>query len=100
MDYRKRKYYLVRLDTCAFDMRMEYLKLASSTLKIHAPYGHFEYGKYDGDYKSKTGLLCVQMMISCKKEDSELVEYELRKACRNDGSYSAFSELTKEVCGQ
>ena len=46
------------------------------------------------------------MMISCKKEDSEALEYELRKAERNDNDSrpmrygSHFLKLSKELCGQ
>lgn len=41
-----------------------------------------------------------QMMLSCKKEDSENLEYELRKAESRDGWGSRFLKLDKELCGQ
>ena len=47
------------------------------------------------------------MMFSCKREDSETLEYELRKAERRDREYnsiystgSKFLKLNKELCGQ
>lgn len=103
MDYRKRNYYLVAFDYCSYDMRMKYCKLASPSLKVHSPYNHVKNQNHhdyvDGNY--------WQMMLSCKKEDSEALEYELRKAERNDKEYnsvysfgSRFIKLDKELLGQ
>jgi hypothetical protein len=103
MDYRERNYYLTTIDYLSYDMRLKYYKMAAPSLKIHAPYNHIKNKSYydyvDGSY--------WQMMLSCKKEDSEALEYELRKAERNDsrcnGVYSYgshFFKLSKEVCGQ
>ena len=64
MDKRERNYYLVRFDWQSKDMRMRCIKTISPKVKIH----HRENG----------------LLISCPKEYSESVEYELQKAERND----------------
>lgn len=64
MDRRKRNYYQVHFDYQSSDMRKRYLVIASPSIKFH--------------YR-ENGL-----MISCLKDDAEAVEYELRKAERND----------------
>ena len=105
MDYRHRNYYLVVIDWSSYNMRMLYYKMAAPSLKAHPPYRHFKNGReYDAQNDGAKGH-CWQMMLSCKKEDSEALEYELRKAERNDtdnhtwsGSY--FLKLSKELCGQ
>lgn len=97
MDYRKRNYYLANIDYFSYDMRLRYYKLASPSLKIHPPYYHF---KNNDKLQDKVNGRYWQMMLSCKKEDSEALEYELRKAERNDGCGSRFLKLDKELCGQ
>lgn len=103
MDYRKRNYYLVTISYLSYDMRLNYYRLAAPSLKIHAPYGHFK--GYDKDYDGvcMKELWCSgywQIMLSCKKEDSEALEYELRKAERNDNGNSYFIKLDKCLLGQ
>lgn len=103
MDYRDRNYYLVRIDSLSYDMRMQYFKLASPSLKIHPPYNHFKNNDSDHDAVFTHKLGCgsyLNMMLSCRKEDSEAVEYELRKSERRDGYGSRFLKLDKELCGQ
>ena len=110
MDYRYRNYYFVTIDYCSYDMRMRYFKLAAPSLKIHSPYNHFKNSnkEYDGEYTKDLGYGGYwQMMFSCKREDSETLEYELRKAERRDREYnsiystgSKFLKLNKELCGQ
>lgn len=110
MDYRYRNYYLVTVDWCSYDMRMEYFRIAAPSLKIHSPYNHFKNSskEYDGQYTKHLGYGGYwQMMLSCKREDSEALEYELRKAVRNDREYnsiysvgSSFLKLDKSLCGQ
>jgi hypothetical protein len=97
MDYRHRNYYLVKLDPFARDMRVRYFKLASPSLKIHPPYYHIKYNKYPQD---KIDGWYWQMMLSCKIEDSDALEYELQKANRRDDFGSRFFKLNKEICGQ
>lgn len=110
MDYRNRNYYLVTIDYCSYDMRMRYFQIAAPSLKVHSPYNHFKCNEkeYDGRYTRHLGYGGYwQMMLSCKKEDSDALEYELRKAERNDREYnsiyltgSKFLKLNKELCGQ
>ncbi len=64
MDKRERNYYLVRFDWRSKDMRIGFIKMISPKIKFR----HRENG----------------LLVSCPKEDSEAVEYELRKAERND----------------
>ena len=104
MDYRERSYYLVTIDYISYDMRLKYYKLAAPSLKIHAPYNHIKWSDREKDLLHGSYW---QMMLSCKKEDSEALEYELRKAERNDNEYNSvysfgshFIKLSKELCGQ
>ena len=107
MDWRERKYYLVSFHRFNRDMRMRFFKNAAPSLKMSAPYGHKAYhvdGKkpqsvYDGVWYKDTGLFLPECMMSCRTEEAEALEYELRKMVRND-KYSGFYELTKEFCGQ
>ena len=102
MDYRNRDYYLATIDYVSYDMRLKNYKLAAPSLKIHSPYNHVK-NTYNRDYIDGRYW---QMMLSCKKEDSEALEYELRKAERNDkydGLYSYgshFIKLDKWFLGQ
>lgn len=98
MDYRERNYYLARIDYCSYNMRIGIFKIATPSLKIHAPYDHI---KSNGERQDKINGRYWQMMLSCRKEDSEALEYELRKAERRDRkSFSYFFKLNKEICGQ
>lgn len=97
MDYKTRNYYLVTLDNYSHNMRLRYFKLAAETLKIHAPYFHIKDNNYTQDYYNNRYW---QMMLSCKKEESEALEYELDKAKRRDDNGSNFIKLTKDICGQ
>src|SRR5574344_481940 len=111
MDWRNRDYYLVTTDYTSYDMRMNFYRIAAESLKVHQPYNHLPHnlykqdGKfnkydYDGEHVATTGMNYVQAMMSCKKEDSESLEYEFRKGQRNDGYGTRFFKLTKEICGQ
>lgn len=101
MDYRERNYYLATIDYCSYDMRMKHLKIVAPSLKIHSPYNHFKHNKdYDGVFTNKQGYGGYwQMMLSCRKENSEALEYELNKGKRNS-RLTNFLKLNKELCGQ
>lgn len=107
MDWRERKYYLASIPWDTKDMRLRFFKIAAPSLKVSSPYGHKVYyekkGKlrsvYDGVWYRDTGLYLPDCMMSCRTEEAEALEYELRKMVRNDGC-SGFYELTKEFCGQ
>lgn len=103
MDYKNRKYYLVSIPYFSRAMRLSYFKIAAPTLKMSPPYNHIRREtkypvKYDGQHARLTNVLRPDMMISCKIEHSEALEYELRKMVRNDNG--RFCELTKEICRQ
>ena len=97
MDYRNRDYYLATIYYVSYDMRLKYYKLAAASLKIHSPYNHI---KGSSTLQDRANNYYWQMMLSCRKEDSESLEYELRKAERNDKYGSHFIKLSKELCGQ
>lgn len=83
MDRRERKYYLVTFNYDSYDMRMEYTKICCPSRKVH-PVKQCWIDIYK-DY--------WQMLMSCKNEHSESLEYELRKAIRNDKGVTAFIEI-------
>lgn len=97
MDWRERDYYLVNIEYFSYSMRLRYYKLAAPSLKIHPSYNHIKGNENKRDVINNRYF---QMMLSCKKEDSEPLEYELRKSVRNDGCCSRFLKLNKEICGQ
>ena len=97
MDYRFRNYYLVHIGSFSYNMRLNNFKLLIPSLKIHPPYYHL---KSNGHSADKINGRYWQMMLSCKKEDSEAIEYELNKAVRRDERGSRFIKLNKEICGQ
>lgn len=102
MDWRERNYYLATINYCTRDMRIEYYKLVAPSLKIHTPYHHIKNGRDRDNVEGRYW----EMMLSCRKEDSDCLEYELRKAERRDEIYypgsfgSHFLKLNKELCGQ
>ena len=77
MDWRERKYYAVSFDWRSRDMRLGYLRTIDG-LRIH-PYKNIE---KQTDEKDARGL--YQCLIGVPAESSDAVEYELRKAERND----------------
>ena len=105
MDYRDRKYYLVTLSYSSYKTRLNKFKQIAPSLKISAPYNHFKNGKsYDGANTVDLCNCCYynywQMLISCNKQESDLLEYELNKMLVKDKKYSYFIELHKNLCGQ
>ena len=110
MDWRKRDYFLIHTSWRSYDMRHMFYKIAAPSMKSHKPFNHFKldsqniewFKNYDGNHLRALGLYFPfpQEMISCKKEESEALEYELRKAYRNDGHESNYIKLTKELIPQ
>lgn len=103
MDWRERNYYLVYTNPFAYRMRHEYYRLAAPSLKRNSLCGHFRNyisaDNHNGYYEETVETWgCPQEMISCRIEDSEALEYELRKAVRREDCN--FCKLTKEMCGQ
>ena len=77
MDWRGRKYYCVRFYWSAIDMRLEILQ-RMGRVKIH-PYKDVT---KQPDELEERGY--YQYLLGVPVELSEVVEYELRKAKRND----------------
>lgn len=116
MDYRERKYYLVRFnDGSGFmwwsrnhdDGGQKYsnycnmLKHKIPSIKIHKPYNHFRFDNikkdnYDGDVKE---IGYIQLMISCRKEYCEAFEKIVSKIKEQD-NYVVCKEITREMCLQ
>ena len=97
MDWRERKYYLIRLNDSTLywwnrthnDFGWKYttyynmLKNTIHSIKFSSPYNHFKeywgkrkYGYYDGDV---AGIKYVQFMVSCRKEYCDLFEKTMRE---------------------
>lgn len=111
MDYRKRKYYLVAF--CYFNQSIYEIKNKVPSVKIHPPYNHFRNKKaknfikkfnltnrdlYDGDIHGKY----VQTMLSCKKEESDILEKLIEEDLKDEfiGRYTHISNVTKSDLGQ
>lgn len=88
MDYRERKYYFVLIEYGSYDMRLRYFHIVAPSLKVH----------YMNDYRRRFAKQCdfmyPNLLLSCRKEDAEDLEYEMRKAERRD-SYSTWQEVTR-----
>ena len=102
MDYRERKYYFVKFAWHSYDMRMEIIKNIP-TVKISSPYLRFVNDRNAFAKLVHSIDFYPQMLVSCRKEHCECLEYELRKAERRDdeiGFGSNFYPITQEVAGQ
>lgn len=102
MDYKQRKYYLVRFSYADFNYRMQMLKICVPSVRLHKPYNHFK--SCEGfDFNATQNMqmpVYWQMMVSCYPDHEEALLYELRKAKRNDDYGCDWMELTQSVCGQ
>jgi len=92
MDWRGRKYYVARFSSDAYSMRIGILKNIDS-VRLHCP-AQSDYKIRISDEVEPRGY--YQILIGCKLEDSEIVEYELRKAERND-SCSDWKEIKRDM---
>lgn len=107
MDYRERKYFLIRLNY--YNKELKELKELVPSIEFHAPYNHFnnESAKklknakklnnlepivYDGDILRGY----IQQMVSCKIEDSE----KLLSYFKSKGLFTYIIEITKEKLRQ
>lgn len=117
MDYRERRYYLVRFNDGSgyigmwwsknhdnnserYSTYCNMLKRKIPSIKVHAPYNHFKtntdkYG-YDG---SMENIGYIQLMISCRKEEIEKFK-DILLEIREKDDYLVVKEITKEMCGQ
>lgn len=116
MDYRERRYYLVRFSDSnlnwwnrghddygiRYDSYINMIHHEIPSIKIHAPYNHFKtntdkYG-YDG---SMDDVGYIQLMVSCRKTYIEQFE-NLISEIKTEDKYGVVvvKEITKEMCGQ
>lgn len=82
LDRRERKYYLATFEYDSHNMRMDYIKTCCESRKVHPVKECWR--KQFGNY---------QMLISCRKEQSKSLEYELKKAIRNDKGKTKYLEV-------
>ena len=102
MDYRERKYYLVRFNY--FNKVVSEIKREIPSIKIHEPYNHFRDKSkintkdiYDGEKYGKY----IQVMISCRKEYSYKFEFLMMSmAMHNKFGYIYCAPVTKEELKQ
>lgn len=93
MDYRERKYYFVLFDYYARQMRERYFKICAPSVIIRPMNDRLR-----GLAKSM-GFQYPNAFLSCRKEDADDLEYEMRKAERRD-MCSTWEEITKDKIGQ
>lgn len=115
MDWRERKYYLVRFNDSTLgwcnkrhdDYGVGYsdycsmIKHTVPTVKFGKPYNHLKHNNikkdnYDGEIKE---IGYVQLLMSCRKENCHILENILNDISCGD-QYCIFKELNKEMCGQ
>lgn len=115
MDWRERKYYLVRFNDSRLDWwnkghddygvrYSDYcstIKNAVPTVKFGKPYNHFKQNNtekynYDGDIKD---IGYIQLLVSCRKENCHILESKLKDIGYKD-KYCMFKEITKDMCEQ
>lgn len=116
MDYRERRYYLVRFNDGSgfewwsknhddfgrkFSNYCNMLKGKIPSIKIHKPYNHFKSNNkkkdnYDGEIKE---IGYVQLMISCRKEYYESFKKIISEIKEQDNCVVC-KEITREMCEQ
>lgn len=90
MDWRARKYYAVTFSMEAQDMRVRNLKLIGKGITVH--FGR-DVPKQPDEIEERDTYLCV---IGCNIDQCDAVEYELRKAERND-DYCMWKEIKRDL---
>lgn len=115
MDWRERKYYLVRFndstlswwnkkhDDCGvgYSDYCSTIKHTVPTVKFGKPYNHFKHNdikkdNYDGEIIE---IGYVQLLMSCRKENCHILENILNDISCKD-KYCIFKEITKDMCEQ
>ena len=89
MDWRDRKYYIVTFCFDSYDMRMSFLKLIPNI-----KFTDYKNIPKQRDEVEERGN--YQVMIGVPNSSSEAVEYELRKAERND-FYCKWKEIEQDL---
>lgn len=102
MDWRGRKYYVARFSAGSYDMRMEMLRNIEG-VSLHPPTKNDFRVKMPDETESRG---YYQTLIGCRFDVHDIVEYELRKAERNDDGASGWKEIKRDtskkyfdVCG-
>ena len=90
MDWRDRKYYCVSFDWRSKDMRLEYIKLIDDRIKIH----YCKHVSKQPDETEDRGH--YQILLSVPSGCYDSVEYELRKAERND-DWCCWKEIKRKT---
>ena len=92
MDWRGRRYYVVRFSPEAYDMRIDILKnVYGASLHCSIP-DNFN-TKYP-DEKEVRGY--YQILIGCREDQREGIELELRRAESRDGKYTFWKEIQRD----
>lgn len=91
MDWRGRKYYIATFSPEAYDMRINILKNIES-VKLSSPIK--KYNIKLPDEQEERGY--YQILIGCRLGDHEIVEFELRKAKRND-IFTEWKEVKRDI---
>ena len=97
MDWRNRKYYLVRLSIEEYEYRIRQLKLIQG-IRIHNPTQLASTNTYNTSFKFKDEQEprgYYHFLIGCKTDISELVEFELRKSQRSGSSWKEIKQKIK-----
>ena len=93
MDWRNRKYYVVRFSHIECEYRLQALKLINN-VRIHCPTESSV--SYDHKYKDEAEPRgYYQYLIGCNNEFSDAVEYELRKAHRYGSNWREIKQYQK-----
>ena len=90
MDWRGRKYYAVTFSPEAQDYRVWTLKLIGKGISIHF---NGDVPKQLDEVEERSSYICV---IGCNYDQSDAVEYTLRKAERND-DYCIWKEIQRDL---
>lgn len=90
MDWRGRKYYVCTFSLEAVEHRVRNLKLIGNGVTIHFNTG---VPRQPDEIEERGHYLCV---IGCTYDQSEAVEYELRKSERND-YYCSWKEIKRDL---
>lgn len=91
MDYRERNYYYYKFDQWSGEMRFDYFKIAAPSVKFHFNNYLHDIARIGSNYSS--------CMISCKKEESEVLECELEKSVKQD-YWAKYFKITKDMLKQ
>jgi len=92
IDWRNRKYYVAKFSPESYDIRIEILKNIDG-VKLHTPTKN-DFSIKLPDEKEPRGY--YHILIGCKTDIKDIVEFELRKAERNDW-YSSWKEIQRDI---